>query len=167
MHVATAKNSSPPPMILIVEDNAPDREYLQAVLEPDHEVIAVDGSRALWDVLALLNEDVAAMLMDIRLPGQEDGLVVTRKLRAGAAGERWKHVPIVAITALSDVRRDALHAGCDAYFAKPASPSTVRTIVARVLEATRAIQAQEEVDARRSRCAESSAVYLFEPATAR
>jgi CheY-like chemotaxis protein len=57
------------------------------------------------------------ILMDIQLPG-EDGLTLTRRLRADA---RTAEVPIVALTAyaMADDQVRAQDAGCDGYITKP------------------------------------------------
>jgi two-component system, cell cycle response regulator DivK len=49
---------------------------------------------------------------------EEDGLALVRQLRAQ---ERWKQIPIIALTAYAapEDRKRALDAGCDDYLAKP------------------------------------------------
>ena len=52
--------------------------------------------------------------------GAEDGLDLTRSLRAKG---RWMQIPIVALTAYATLedRNSALEAGCDDFVAKPIS----------------------------------------------
>ena len=63
---------------------------------------------------------VSAILMDLDLRGAEDGLDLTRSLRAH---RRWMQIPIVALTAYATLedRNSALEAGCDDFVAKPIS----------------------------------------------
>lgn len=64
--------------------------------------------------------EVSLILMDIELGSVEDGLSLTRSLRAE---QRWMGIPIVALTAyatLEDGNR-ALEAGCNDFIAKPVS----------------------------------------------
>jgi CheY-like chemotaxis protein len=65
---------------------------------------------------------VSAILMDLDLRGTEDGLDLTRSLRAQG---RWMQIPIVALTAYAALedRNRALEAGCDDFLAKPLSRS--------------------------------------------
>ncbi|MZQ80280.1 MAG: response regulator, partial [Bacteroidales bacterium] len=59
-------------------------------------------------------------LMDISLKGDEDGLSLTRRLRAE---EDFKKLPIIAVTAYAfpDDRMRAMKAGCTDYLPKPVS----------------------------------------------
>lgn len=80
--------------ILIVEDNLDLLSLLRRVLRAEgYEVIvAVTGEEAL-----IRAEDLPDLiLMDIRLPGEIDGLEATRRLKADP---RFTQVPIVGMTA--------------------------------------------------------------------
>lgn len=69
----------------------------------------------------LESQPIALVLMDFSLRGSaQDGLALTRTLRADS---RWARMPVVALTAHASVedRTQALAAGCDAFLTKPVS----------------------------------------------
>jgi len=104
------------PRILVVDDNPTNLKLAMCVLElEDYQVDqAVDAEQALVFLRDIVPD---LILMDISLPGM-DGLTLTRKLKDQ---DRFKHVPIVALTAFAmkgDEER-AREAGCDGYIAKP------------------------------------------------
>lgn len=102
--------------ILVIDDNPINLKLALCVLELEGYLVdqAADAEQA----LAFLHDTVPDLIfMDISLPGL-DGLTLTRKLKAE---DRFKHVPIVALTAyaMKGDRERALDAGCDGYIAKP------------------------------------------------
>ncbi|MFC5581226.1 response regulator [Rhodanobacter terrae] len=102
--------------ILVIDDNPINLKLALCVLELEGYLVdqAVDAEQA----LVFLRDTVPDLIfMDISLPGM-DGLTLTRKLKAE---DRFKHVPIVALTAyaMKGDRERALDAGCDGYIAKP------------------------------------------------
>jgi signal transduction histidine kinase/CheY-like chemotaxis protein len=102
--------------ILLVEDNASNRELAKMVLVGNgFEVdVAVDGDEGLHKARSRLYDLV---LMDIELPGK-DGLTVTRMLRSDP---KTASTPIVALTAnaMKGNEQEALAAGCTGYISKP------------------------------------------------
>lgn len=113
--------------ILVVDDNFDVRRLLKKVLEiAGYDVSeAVDGEDALRSVEGRVPD---LILMDIRLPGQYDGLETTGRLKDDA---RLQRVPIVALTAsvLERDRQQALAAGCSGFIAKPVDISTLPGLV--------------------------------------
>lgn len=104
------------PRILVIDDNPTNLKLAMCVLEL--EGYRVDQAIDAEDALIFLGNNVPDLiLMDILLPGM-DGLTLTRQLKEQ---ERFRHVPIVALTA-SAMKGDeerAREAGCDGYIAKP------------------------------------------------
>ena len=102
--------------ILLVEDNASNRELAKLVLVGNgFEVdIAVDGDEGLHKARSRVYDLV---LMDVELPGM-DGLTLTRMLKADP---KTAGVPIVALTAnaMKGNEQEALAAGCSGYISKP------------------------------------------------
>ncbi len=102
--------------ILVVEDNEAIREILRNYLSRSgfEVVTVVDGIEALLKVSDYRPD---LILMDMGLP-KLNGWQTTQRLRARPESAR---IPIVALTAyvLDDERNQALHAGCDAFVAKP------------------------------------------------
>lgn len=110
----------PTPKILVVDDNAANRNLAQATLEDeDYTVIlAVSGAEA---IIAFEREAPDCVLLDIRMPGL-DGPATCELIRALPLGN---DVPVVFLTAQRDVATfdRALRAGGDDFLTKPVQPS--------------------------------------------
>jgi len=110
--------------ILIIEDEAKIMRTVRLYLEQaGYSVVwATDGAQGL---AAFRHEKPALVLLDLNLPGEQDGLDVCRTLR------RDSNVPIIMLTARSEEvdRLIGLELGADDYIPKPFSP---REVVARV-----------------------------------
>ncbi len=114
------------PLVLIVEDEAPQAEMLRYNLEKGgfRTVIAEDGEEGL--ILAReQNPDLA--VLDWMLPGLS-GIDLCHRLREGKA---TKNIPIILLTARGeeDDRVQGLDSGADDYMVKPFSP---KEMLARV-----------------------------------
>jgi CheY-like chemotaxis protein len=74
------------------------------------------------------------VLMDVQMPGM-DGLEATRRIKADP---RWRHIPIITLTALAmpGDRERCLSAGADGYFAKPSRLADVLALIRSQLEMT-------------------------------
>jgi CheY-like chemotaxis protein len=102
--------------IMIVDDDARNAFALSKLLA-DRGVrvhIAVNGQKALE---MLDKTPVDLVLMDIMLPGM-DGYEITRRIRAD---ERFRHLPVLALTAkaMKGDREKCIAAGANDYLAKP------------------------------------------------
>jgi PAS domain S-box-containing protein len=104
------------PSILVVDDEADSRSLLTGILVPEgyHVRTADSGRLALASVDAWLPE---LILLDIRMKGM-DGFEVCRRLKAG---DKSRRVPVIFITAASDVeeRVSGLAVGAVDYISKP------------------------------------------------
>src|SRR5438552_4282659 len=104
------------PIILIVEDYPDTRHLLSALLRSKGYMVveAGDGKEGMLQANRV-NPDL--ILMDLALP-ELDGVEATRQLRQR---HMLSQTPIFAISAFatSDVKRDALAAGCTEVFPKP------------------------------------------------
>ena len=114
------------PLILIVEDEAPQAEMLSYNLEKSgfRTIIAQDGEEG----LALAREQIPDLaILDWMLPGLS-GIDLCHRLREGAA---TTNIPIILLTARGEEndRVQGLDSGADDYVVKPFSP---REMVARV-----------------------------------
>ena len=118
--------------VLVVEDEPQNQELLRAVVEDllgGRARVCDDGEVC----LRLAHERKPALvLLDLMLPGMS-GWDVARRLRQDPA---TASVPIIAVSALSrpQERESALHAGCDAYVAKPFTPDEIARLMAATLE---------------------------------
>lgn len=103
--------------ILIIDDENLNFFSLAAVLKTrGFRCLSAENATEAFDVLRNAPE-VKAILMDVMMPGI-DGFETTRALRED---ERFKHIPILVLTALSEKedREKALASGADAFLAKP------------------------------------------------
>jgi CheY-like chemotaxis protein len=107
------------PAILVVDDDDDTQQYMRVALRQRYDVVIAASGKEMRQVLDA-RPDVALVLMDLALDAKEDGLTLTRYLRAQ---ERWRRIPIIAVTALAtpEDRERALEAGCDDYLSKPIS----------------------------------------------
>ncbi len=116
--------------ILIAEDNESNFEFLRAVLSVRKAGVlrAVNG----LEVLNVLrdHEDVDIVLMDIQMP-ELNGYEATRLIK-----EMYPGIPVIAQTAfaMSEDRKKALDAGCDAYLAKPIQPRKLLTLMEKLMD---------------------------------
>jgi CheY-like chemotaxis protein len=109
--------------ILVCEDQDSIRRMIEALVRArGHTVTAVSSGAKAIDVATTEPPDI--VLLDLMLPGQYDGLEVTRRLRADTT---TRHIPIVIISALTDEenRAKAAQAGASAYYTKPFSPTAL------------------------------------------
>lgn len=116
-------------LVLVVEDNAPNRYLITYLLEKSgYELeVAEDGAQA----LALLEERTPDLiLMDMQLP-KLDGYEATRRIKADP---RFRDVPLVAITAHSTPRdrQRAVTAGADEFVSKPVHADGLLALVSRL-----------------------------------
>jgi CheY-like chemotaxis protein len=103
--------------VLIVDDNAANRAVMVGMLAPLGFALAeaADGAAALTEA-ARFRPDL--VLMDLRLPGEIDGLEATRRLRHIEHGRAVKIIAVSA-SAYDMDRSECLAAGCDEFLAKP------------------------------------------------
>jgi PAS domain S-box-containing protein len=111
--------------ILLADDNADMRAYVQRLLSPHWEVEAVaDGTQA----LAVANERLPDLVLaDVMMPGL-DGFALLRALRADL---RTATIPVILLSARAgeESRVEGMEAGADDYLIKPFS---ARELLARV-----------------------------------
>ena len=118
--------------VLVAEDNVVNQTIIEAMLKQlGHGIRMVGTGRAALEALA--RESFDLVLMDCNMP-EMDGLEATRQLRAGAAGVRDIHVPVIALTAnaLDGDRERCLAAGMNDFLAKPVTIAALRAGIDRV-----------------------------------
>jgi len=113
------------PRILLADDNADMRAYMQRLLSEEYEVETVaDGESALEIARERLPDLIVS---DIMMPGV-DGFGLLRELRSDDA---LKRIPVILLSARAgeESRIQGLETGADDYLVKPFSP---RELLARV-----------------------------------
>ena len=119
--------------VLVAEDHAVNRAYLEAVLEKlgHHGVFAHDGRGAVQAVQSQPpDEPFDVVLMDLHMPDM-DGFAAARTIRAMPPPQG--RLPIVALTAdaFQTSREMAREAGMDGFLTKPAHLPQLRDALAR------------------------------------
>jgi DNA-binding response OmpR family regulator len=121
------ETSSPPPTILVVDDNRDNAEIVRQLLEAHgySTLVAHDGDEA----LALFDAARPALvILDVMMPGRS-GWEVCRVMKQHPLHGR--HVRVIILTALSawNDKQAALQTGADDYVTKPLD---FRDLLARV-----------------------------------
>lgn len=128
--------------ILVVDDEAINLATLRQILAPQHPLIF---ARSGEDCLAAARaHQPALILLDVQMPDL-DGYAVCRRLKSDPATEA---IPVIFVTALSDVGDEALGFDCGAvdYIVKPVSPALVLARVRTHLSLVRASMLERYVD---------------------
>jgi signal transduction histidine kinase/DNA-binding response OmpR family regulator len=105
--------------ILVAEDNMVNQKVVLTMLtRRGYEVHVASNGREALEALERNHYDL--LLMDIQMP-EMDGMEATRRIRED---ERWKDLPIIAITAhaMQGDRERCLQAGMNDFASKPVSP---------------------------------------------
>ncbi|MEZ0541105.1 ATP-binding protein [Fibrella arboris] len=111
------------PLLLLIDDNADVRQYLQMLFTSDYRVVdAENGRLGLLKATRLLPD---LIICDLMMPDM-DGLAFCEGLRQQLATD---HIPVILLTAKADIdsRIDGLRHGADDYLAKPFHPLELQT----------------------------------------
>ncbi|MBF0175731.1 MAG: diguanylate cyclase [Magnetococcales bacterium] len=122
------------PVILVVDDESFNIDVLLNLLGQEYTItIAKNGEQALKRLTGKTMPDL--VLLDIMMPGM-DGYEVCRCIKEGF---RTRHVPVIFITALSDVSEETagFQAGAVDYITKPFCPAVVTARVRTHIELKR------------------------------
>jgi two-component system cell cycle response regulator len=107
-----------PGRILVVDDVLANVKLLEARLSSEYfEVVTAMNGPAALDMVQRQSPDL--VLLDVMMPGM-DGFEVCRRIKGDAQSS---HIPVVMVTALSDIadRVRGLEAGADDFVTKPVS----------------------------------------------
>ncbi len=129
------ENAEEKPVVLVVEDNAPIRSYIQTSLAKDYQVItAANGKEGLEKALKAIPDLVVS---DVMMP-EMNGIAMCKCLKNDV---RTSHIPVVLLTAkdtLSD-KEEGYDSGADSYLTKPFSAKLLRTRLRNIMEMRRAL----------------------------
>jgi len=120
-----------PSRILVVDDNASNRELLSRRLRREgHSVIAVESGASALELVATESFDL--VLLDLMMPGLS-GFEVLCRLKAD---ECTRHVPVIMISALDEFDSSVrcIEAGAEDYLPKPFNPILLRARIGACLE---------------------------------
>ncbi len=147
--------------ILLADDNADMRHYVERLLAPDYEVQSVsNGAEALR---AAQDDAPDLVLSDVMMP-ELDGFGLLTALRRD---ERTQGIPVVLLSARAgeDARVEGLHAGADDYLVKPFGSRELLARVRTNVELARLrYQLSCEEESRRSAAAIEKQWRLFDTA---
>jgi len=117
---------------LVVDDNKVNQHVVGGLLEEYGATVdyAANGQEVLDLLLRKVGSSFDVILMDCQMPVM-DGYEASRRIRAGAAGEEYIDVPIIAVTAaaLGGDRMKCLDSGMTDYIVKPVKPSTLERLI--------------------------------------
>ena len=122
------------PLILIVDDEPFNVDYLEQELEDlDYDTISAANGQEALDQVAAHAPDM--ILLDIMMPIL-DGFGVLERLKAN---EQWRDIPVVVISAMSDMDSVArgIEMGAEDYLPKPFDPVLLEARLTAGLEKKR------------------------------
>lgn len=101
--------------ILVVDDDRGILDSLQIILEMEgYEVIPLLNADRIYKEIRLHKPSL--IILDIWLPGGVDGAAVARFLKSQ---EKWKNIPIILISAISNIEKVLEESFADDFLAKP------------------------------------------------
>lgn len=132
--------NAPATTIMIVDDNADNRELLEDIFEEDYRVSCCEDGITCLANAPELQPDL--ILLDVNMP-QMDGYEVCRRLKAEP---RTALIPVVFVTALAspEQRLKGYEAGAEDYVTKPFVDEIIVEIVTKVLERQRQMATFEQ-----------------------
>lgn len=122
------------PLILIVDDEPFNVDYLeQELADLDYETVSAGNGQAALDQVAVHAPDM--ILLDIMMPVM-DGFAVLERLKAN---KRWRDIPVVVISAMSDLDSvvRGIELGAEDYLPKPFDPVLLEARLSAGLEKKR------------------------------
>lgn len=122
---------------LLVEDNKMNQFVAKQVLQKWHaEVVLADNGQMAIDLL--LEDKFDLVFMDLQMPVM-GGFEATTNIRNGMAGERNKHIPIVALSAdaFQETRLKVIEGGMNGFITKPLDQDDFYSKTAAALSANK------------------------------
>src|SRR5215210_7402166 len=126
---------TPRPRVLLVNDSADEREmYAEFFRRGGFSTLQASTAADAFRIATELAP--AAVVTDITLAGDEDGLRFTRRLKQDS---RMRHVPVVILTGqvFPYDREAAAHSGCDLFVPKPCLPDVLSKMVVGLIARNR------------------------------
>ncbi|HEX8616345.1 MAG TPA: response regulator [Thermoanaerobaculia bacterium] len=134
LHVPQRAGASAPGLLLVVDDDAANRDVLsRRLVRQGHRVVtACSGAEALQRMHEAAFD---AVLLDIMMPDM-DGYEVLGRIKND---ERLQHVPVIMISAIDEVQSvvRCIEAGAEDYLAKPFNATLLKARIGASLEKKR------------------------------
>jgi sigma-B regulation protein RsbU (phosphoserine phosphatase) len=124
-------DENPPAQILVVDDNEGNRDLLVRLLERrGYETITAEDGLQTLEILDQRAVDL--VLLDVMMP-EMDGYEVLERMKAH---ERWRHVPVIMISALTELESvvKCIKMGAEDYLPKPFNSVLLRARVGACLD---------------------------------
>ena len=118
--------------VLLADDNADMRSYVQRLLQPNYEVIAVANGKLALQVAKTQHPDL--IISDVMMP-EMDGFELLRHLKSDT---ELKNIPVILLSARAgeEATIDGLRTGADDYLVKPFSAKELLTRVESSIRAS-------------------------------
>lgn len=121
------------PLLLIVEDNADIRLYIEESLHEDYRIIqACNGREGMEQAFSKVPDIIVS---DIMMP-EMDGIKMTHILKEDI---RTSHIPIILLTAKTSIndQKEGYDSGADSYLTKPFSAKLLHSRIRNILSGRR------------------------------
>lgn len=118
------------PLLLLVEDHADIRHYLELNLSKAYRIImASNGSEGFQQAIETIPDLIVS---DVMMPGM-NGLELCRALKSD---ERTSHIPVILLTARQsdESKTEGYETGADAYVTKPFNTNVLQAQIRNLLE---------------------------------
>ena len=138
--------------VLIVDDNAVNRNVLRKILSQRYTVLEAGDGREALELVAERGADLSAILLDLIMPGM-DGFTFLGELRRQFAG---LNVPVIVTTGEDDESTEirALECGATDFLGKPYRPQVILARLHNIID-------MRETAARVDRVARDSLTGLY------
>lgn len=118
------------PKILVVDDDKPTTILFEHYLKDIGDLSIATNGEVAFEMIK--NNSYDLIIMDINLRSDLDGLSLTKHLRKI---DRYKEIPIIAITAFGKYyKEEAFSAGCDYFLIKPCEKKDFLDLVSQTLK---------------------------------
>ena len=121
------------PLLLIVEDNADIRQYIEESLHEDYRIIQTcNGKEGMEQAFSQVPDIIVS---DIMMP-EMDGIKMTHILKEDI---RTSHIPIILLTAKTSIndQEEGYDSGADSYLTKPFSAKLLHSRIRNILSGRR------------------------------
>jgi PAS domain S-box-containing protein len=128
--------------VIVADDNADMREYLNSLLSENFNVILVENGQKVMDLLGS-GVEPQLILSDVMMP-EMNGIVLLQKIKSD---ERYNRIPVILISARAgdESRIEGMEIGADDYLIKPFSARELQARVSARIEIASLRNTREKV----------------------